>query len=394
MPGKLSELTPIGAITNSSVFEVLHLGQTEAVQADTILAYVSANLPSGGGGGLDEAAVDAKLASSTTTKTVVTGTVIGQSSDMNVQPTGNSSATYFARRDQLTWNTNNNLNVGGWITANESVLNIGGTGTIDKVVSNMSQVNLSNSVTVSAALGYEAVLSAISATTTVTSFCGFYFPNLRNVANINRVTTLAAFANDDSVAICRTKGPFYNGTLQEFAPPHHPGITSGRYYTSPYWYLGEGFTQVGSAGLIMVYIPHRITIGAFGFNVTNAPANAKARLAMYTTETGRIQNLVWQSGEIDCSSTGIKEVTTNVQVDAGTYWLGIATNMTIGVSYHAPMITEEKASVFGLPSPLVNQTTLSRSAVVPFPYGVFPALVSAAPTYNTGDSEPHIWFRL
>lgn len=115
---------------------------------------------------------------------------------------------------------------------------------------------------------------------------------------------------------------------------------------------------------------------------------------MYTTETGRIQNLVWQSGEIDCSSTGIKEVTTNVQVDAGTYWLGIATNMTIGVSYHAPMITEEKASVFGLPSPLVNQTTLSRSAVVPFPYGVFPALVSAAPTYNTGDSEPHIWFRL
>lgn len=51
MPGKLSELTPIGAITSTSVFEVLHLGQTEAVQADTILAYISANLPSSGGGG-------------------------------------------------------------------------------------------------------------------------------------------------------------------------------------------------------------------------------------------------------------------------------------------------------------------------------------------------------
>lgn len=393
MPGKLSELTPIGAITDTSVFEVLHLGQTEAVRANTILAYVSANLPSGGGG-LDEAAVDAKLASSTTTKTVVTGSVIGQSSDMYVQPTGNTSATYFARRDQLTWNTNNNLTVGGWITANESVLNINGTGTIDKVVTNMSQVNLSNSVTVTSALGYEAVLSAISASTTVTSFCGFYFPNLRNVPNIGRVTNMAAFVNDDSVAHCRTRGPFYNATLQEFAPPFHPGIAPGRYYTAPYWYLGQGAAGAGVAYCVPVHIPHRITMGTMGFEVLTAVGGANARLGLFTAENGKIQNRVWQSGEISCGTTGVKEVAVSTVVDAGTYWMTITTNTSVGINFHVPIAADVRASIFGAPAHNTVEGALHRSAVVTFSYGSYPSTVGVVPTYSSGEAEPHVWYRV
>lgn len=387
MPGKLSELTPIPAINGTSIFEVLHAGQTEAVTAAVVLAYVSANINT-------DSAIVAKLTTNTVNKTATSGNVVGQSSDMDVAPSGTTTATYFARRDQLNWNSSVALSTGGWLTAHESVVNIAGSSTLDKVVVNLSQANLTGTVTVSAALGYEAEVSSISSGAAIASYCGFYFPNLQNVTNINRITTLAAFVNDDSSAVCRTQGPFYNATLQEFAPPYHPGISTGRYYSAPYWYLGEGAAGTGVAYCVPVYVPHRITIGQIGFQVTTAVGGAKARLALFTSEKGKVQNRVWQSGEIDCATTGVKEASVATRVEAGTYWLALTTNTTVGINFHSPQSADIRGSLFGAPAANTSEGNHHRAAALTFSYASYPSTVGIVPNFTNGDSEPHLWYRL
>lgn len=328
--------------------------------------------------------------------TTPTGVRASNSSQVTVAPTAASTAVVFARRDTVKWNATVNLNTGGWLTGHESVADIGGTGTVGKVVTNMSQTNVAINGTVSVVLGYEPEIASMAANSTVTSFCGFYFPNLRNVPNISRVTAMAAFVNDDAEAICRTQGPFLNATLQEFAPAYHIGLIPNRYYSSPHRYVGASGTVVGIAHLVPIHIPHRTTVKKVGFYTWTASAGAKAVMAIYTAENGRVQNRVWQSGEMDASAVGEHEFDVNVRLDAGTYWIGAAFNQGFQVAYHSPSSIDNRVAMFGSVAGNTSDGSTSRAASITYPYNVggFPPQVGVTPAFASQDNEPHLWFRV
>lgn len=332
------------------------------------------------------------------TDTGTSGTRAKVANDVTVSPTGNSASVVFGRRDQITWSSTYNLTSGGWLTANESVVNLTGSGTIDKVVANLAQVNATHTGTATAVLGYEAEIAAVAAGTTVAGFCGFYFPTLRNVANIGNVVSLGAFVNDDPIAFSRTKGQFFNSTLQEFAPPYHPGLLANRYYSAPHRFIGDGTVQGGIGVFVPVYIPHRCTVAKLGFRVSGtAVGAARAVMAIYTAEKGKIQNLVWQSAEINAGTLGDKEVTPNVQVDAGTYWLCILPNTNFTASFHQVQSIDLRVWQYGSPASNTSDGALERLAYVSFggySVGAFPAKLAASPSYVGSDSEPHLWFRV
>lgn len=325
-----------------------------------------------------------------------TGTRAATSSDITVKPTAASTSVVFARRDQINWTATVNLNTGGWLTAHQSVANIGGSGTVGKVVVNLSQANTNIAGTVTAVLGYEAEVASIASNSTISQYCGFYFPNLRNVANIARITQIAAFQNDDTEARMSTLGQFFNGTLQEFAPPYHIGLIADRYYSAPHRYVGASGSVVGVAHLVPIHIPHRTTIKKLGVYTATAQTGSKALFALYTSENGRVQNRVYQSGEIDIAAVGEHEASPNIRVDAGTYWIACSINQATNIGYHSPTSIDDRVGMFGSSSANVSDGATSRAASVTFPYtpGGFPLQVGVPPAFASQDNEPHLWFRV
>ncbi len=335
----------------------------------------------------------------TYTVTNTSGTVAAESVDVDVAPTANSTAVVFARRDQVNFNINRALQSGGWLTAHQSVVNLGASaGTVDKVVVNFAQVNVNSTAAVNTVLLYEVSIASIAAAASIAGAVGYYFPNLRAVANIGRITTLAAFANDDPVAICRTYGPFYNRSQQEFAPPYHPGLVPGRYYSAPYRLIGDAATTAGFAACIPVHIPHTCTISEIGFIVSTAQAGSQAVMAIYTAEKGKVQNRIWQSPTgISTATTGNKTQAPNVEVSPGTYWLLLLTSVNLNIKYHQPQSSDGRMMMMGQPAADTQDNSLNRVAYLPrggFAVGAFPAQIASVPSFLNQDNEPHVWFRV
>lgn len=330
---------------------------------------------------------------------VVSGTVAAEAVDVDVVPTANSTAVVFARRDQVNFNTNRNLLSGGWLTAHQSVVNLGSSaGTVDKVVADFAQVNIDGNAQVNTVLLYEVSIARVASAASINGVVGYYFPNLRAVTNIGRIGTLAAFANDDPLAICRTLGPFFNRTLQEFAPPYHPGLAPGRYYSAPYRLIGDAATTAGFAACIPVYVPHTTTISEIGFIVSTAQAGSQAVMALYTAEKGKVQNRVWQSATgISTASTGAKTQAPNVEVSPGTYWLLLLTSVNLNIKYHQPQSSDARMVMMGQPAADTQDNSLNRVAYLSlggFAVGAFPAQIGAVPSFLNQDNEPHVWFRV
>lgn len=340
-----------------------------------------------------------QTASNTYTVTAISGTVAAEAVDVNVVPSANSTAVVFARRDQVNFNTNRNILSGGWLTAHQSVVNLGASaGTVDKVVADFAQVNIDGTAQVNTVLMYEVSVARVNAAANITGVVGFYFPNLRAVANIGRIGTLAAFASDDPVAICRIAGPFFNRTLQEFAPPYHPGLVPGRYYSAPYRLIGDAATTAGFAACIPVHIPHTCKISEMGFIVSTAIASSQAVMALYTSEKGKVQNRIWQSATaISTASTGTKTQAPNVEVSPGTYWLLLLTSANLTVKFHQPQGSDGRMVMMGQPAADTQDNNLNRVAYLPmggFAVGAFPAQIASVPSFLNQDNEPHVWFRV
>lgn len=340
-----------------------------------------------------------QVGSNTYTVTAVSGTVAAEAVDANYVPGANSTAVVFVRRDQLNFNTNRNLTSGGWLTAHQSVVNLGSSaGTVDKVVADFSQVNIDGAAQVNTVLLYEVSISRIAATANITAVVGFYFPNLRAVTNIGRIGTLVAFGNDDTAAICRTLGPFFNRTLQEFSPPYHPGLVPGRYYSAPYRLIGDAATTAGFAACIPVHVPHTTTISEMGFIVTTGIASSQAVMALYTAEKGKVQNRIWQSTVgISTATSGAKTQSPNVEVSPGTYWLLLLTSANLTVKYHNMQSSDTRMMMMGQPAADTSDNSLNRVAYLPmggFAVGAFPAQIASVPSFLNQDNEPHVWFRV
>lgn len=153
-------------------------------------------------------------------------------------------------------------------------------------------------------------------------------------------------------------------------------LVAGRQYYCPWW------------------CPVSVTVDRMAVEVTTLQSGANARLGIYGTDatTGGPGALVLNAGEIDCSTTSVKELTISQALSGGTlYWLSLL-NETTNVSYTA---------INGRSARPVGQV-LSTS--YPYAYGLVYAtrtytsgLIDPAPTWGTlattADFTPLFWLR-
>lgn len=128
------------------------------------------------------------------------------------------------------------------------------------------------------------------------------------------------------------------------------------------------------------YLPAQsLTTSNLFINVSSAAAGSLCTIVIYSDANGVPTNLLYESADLDCSTTGSKTAITSFNFVAGTlYWLGLKTNAT----------TSAKTSIFnGYPlgasagSTFVSYQKLSitYSSAAPNPIGTI-ALSPAQPT--------------
>lgn len=322
---------------------------------------------------------------------------VGKVSGITVtaNPTAPSTRVVYGSATEVNYTSNQALQSGGWLTGDISTVQVAGSGNVDKIATNMAVTNHVGTGTVTSALGYEAVVSFVGPTSNIQRYAAYYVPNLSGVPNINRIAEFGGFVNDYAESFNRTAAPFYNATFQEFTPPYHPGLVENRYYSAPHRYVGDNSALNDRAYLVPIFIPHRTTIKKLGFNLVSTNAG-NAKLALYTAEKGKVQNLVWQSNPIPCTApTGNKEVDPNIRVEAGTYYIALSVSVNTSMKFHSPDGKMDRSGLLGSATSTDSDNNLAMTSYVPTPYlPVFPAQLALVPTFGTAQEEPHLWFRV
>lgn len=329
--------------------------------------------------------IDAKITASTRTDTATSGTGSTSALNVTVAPTANSTRVTLGKKVEISYSSSFNITTGGYLVAGQDVLNTSGTGTIDKLVGRMVQLNLTGG-NIAAAVGVEAVLSTIAVGTTVSGLAFYYVPSMAGVPNIANVLQMAAFQNDDPRAYILNRGKLLDGDLIEFAPPYHIGLLAGRYYSAPAKSMASP-TPVAANTIYVTFvnIPSRATITKLGFNVTAGSAG-NAIIGLYKVKASTLTTIVAQTSSISTATTGAKEGTISAEVNAGTYAL-------VGIFSGTPTINWHEVgshSVIGSLSP----TGYSEVAYISSAFGALPATANIVPTFAANTIEPHFTFRL
>jgi hypothetical protein len=89
-------------------------------------------------------------------------------------------------------------------------------------------------------------------------------------------------------------------------------------------------SQTGLSIRLSPYIPAQsITTSNLYIRVTTATAGSLCTIVIYSDTDGVPTNLLYESADLDCSTTGLKTAITSFDFVAGTrYWLGLKTNGT------------------------------------------------------------------
>lgn len=355
------------------------VGNSLSVDADGVI-----NLPNGGAANWGT--------TRNYTSTVSQGAMSMEVMNVLLQPAFDTTAIVSGTRIEVLYNSNRNYGVGGYPMADHAIFNANGQASIDKCVVRLAQLNLSCGP-VAAALCYEGVISTIGQGTMIDGAVGFFWPNMRGVANINNIRRLGAFVNQDTESEVQSYGPFLNADLVELAPPAHPGLVAGRHYSCPYETLGTATINPGLIFLSMVHIPHRVTIKKLGFNlVQNGGAAGHAQIAMYQAKNGQPARRVGTTGEVDIGgANGLRNTDVNFRVDPGMYFLAITTSVDIGITWSNESVGY-LANLYGQADPLAQGGALQAAGYVDgFAYATLPAELGPIKYVNT-HTRPHLWF--
>lgn len=131
------------------------------------------------------------------------------------------------------------------------------------------------------------------------------------------------------------------GCISNFASPNAGGVVVGQYYDNSFQGTASA-TLAGAANRIDLapyYTSVTLAIGRIGVAVSTAVASALAKVVIYSSDAdGWPDALLYESGNLDCGTTGMKEATLDFTFASGVqYWVGVrhsstATLRTINVS--------------------------------------------------------------
>lgn len=323
----------------------------------------------------------------TSTVTGTSGTTATYTWDVNIQPTGNSTGVYFPVRIQANYNSNFNMQTGGYVCPFEVVVNIQGSGTHDKVVGQVVQINAAGTGAITSLVGIESEIASIAAGCTIGNYVAYYFPNLAGVPNIGNITNFYSYAIDHVNSAFKNAGRTLNGNLYELVPANHMDLTAGRYYSA--YNTGPITTGPVTANTIYaqkIFIPSRKTINKVGFGVSVAH-NSNASMAVYTCVNGKLGTKVFESPAISCNVTGERNYTANVQVEGGTYFL--CANFAGAPTVYTHTV-DNGCQVNNLGATAYNSAT-EVTTYYSFTYGSWPASAGVI-SYSGNNVEPHLFF--
>jgi hypothetical protein len=126
---------------------------------------------------------------------------------------------------------------------------------------------------------------------------------------------------------------FYNGNTWTNGNGVHSIIpmVSGDVTYNGLTAITSGANQTGLTVRLSPYIPSQsITTSNLFINVTTATPLSLCTIVIYSDTNGVPTNLLYESADLDCSTTGLKTAITSFNFVAGTtYWLGLKTNGTL-----------------------------------------------------------------
>lgn len=335
--------------------------------------------------------VVARNSATVTEEVQASGTQVSLSDNSNTVLTANSAAVIFGRRIQLNHNSTYNMTTGGYLCPVEFVLNTAGTGTHDKAVGQLTQLNLTGG-NLTSVVGVESEIASLGASTLVSGYAAFFVPNLAGLPNVSNISQFGSFICQHVNSYSMNYGQTLNGQGIEIAPPYHPGLVAGRYYTAPHDNITTQAMAANIAYAVPIYIPERLTTGIkLGFTVTTGAGNA--RISLWTAKGGTFSTLVAQSGSFSVATTGDKEQTLSPPViDAGCYYIVAVFDSTPTLNWHS-MLAQYRVWQYGAPASNTSGAAHTCTGYMPFTFGAFPSSNSTALTYQNIQIEPHFWFR-
>jgi hypothetical protein len=129
--------------------------------------------------------------------------------------------------------------------------------------------------------------------------------------------------------------------------------------------------QSGNSIRLTPYIPAQsITTSNLYINVTTATAGSLCTIVVYSDLNGVPNNRLYESADLDCSTTGLKTATTSFSFVAGTrYWIGIKTNATISTRAGFTTASSLPLSANVSSTFISYQKTITYSSPAPNPLG-------------------------
>ncbi len=175
----------------------------------------------------------------------------------------------------------------------------------------------------------------------------------------------------ENYAVAGASGAVYDASSVRYSGNDYDmpnsGITAG---TPGFWN--------GALDAMPVPIGKSHTITAVKFEVTSATASSNARIGIYTVDAnGYPKNLVQDSGDISCATTGIKTWTLSTPINFVSadliYYVCFITSIS------SIVVRECSTDVCLIPSVGANRGCVYRST---FAYGALPSVFPAGATVN------------
>lgn len=157
-------------------------------------------------------------------------------------------------------------------------------------------------------------------------------------------------------------------------------LTSGRSITAMINGTSPGVTTaIANRLYVYPFIPNQtLTCSSMYININALFSGALAKIVIYSDTNGIPNNLLYSSADINCSTTGIKTISTNQTFTAGTvYWIGLHSSSTPTFTSISPaalmpisiLSTNIQTSLFStntygtLPNPFGVSYTITNAAV-------------------------------
>lgn len=320
-----------------------------------------------------------------------TGSIYTNQKSQTVTPVSNSTAQVFLSKNEITYDSSYNIQTGGYVTAGLDVVNTLGTGTIDKIVGRLVQLNLMGG-NVASAVGVESEISRVGSTTNVTTgYSAFYVPNMASVTNIANVPNMAALQSDQVGAHVTIKGAYRNANLVDIAPRLSFGkYLSGRFYAAEHSAVSTATLTAGVAYIVPYMFNKRQTLaGKIGLKLT-AITSGNIRFFVYSLLPD-IDNctLLYDSGSVAQSVADV-EANIAILVEAGPHIIGCINSADCTAEVHVPDVVSRSYFMGQTASGTTGvQTITANSGYIALPA----TLNTSVMNFNTTAAEPHIYYK-